>query len=239
VNGSSPPRILLIEDEPKTARAVINGLKAEGFAAVWAETGEDGFFFFSSEHFDAVVLDWMLPGRSGLEVLKTVRAKGAKTPVLLLTARDALEDRVDGLDSGADDYLVKPFALAELAARLRALLRRTTPESSIAEKPTHWQIADLEVDLAVHRVTRAGRVIDLTPREFDLLIQLLRGAGRIVSRETLAREVWQEVRRATPLDNVIDVHIARLRRKIDDGFASRLIHTVRGVGFVLREESDT
>jgi two-component system copper resistance phosphate regulon response regulator CusR len=239
VNASSRARVLLIEDEPKTARAVISGLKAEGFAAAWAETGEDGFFLFSSEHFDAVVLDWMLPGRSGLEVLKTVRAKGGKTPVLLLTARDALEDRVSGLDSGADDYLVKPFALAELAARLRALLRRTTPDSSIEEKPTRWQIADLEIDLTVHRVTRAGRVIDLTPREFDLLIQLLRGAGRIVSRETLAREVWQEVRRATPLDNVIDVHIARLRRKIDDGFASRLIHTVRGVGFVLREESDT
>jgi DNA-binding response OmpR family regulator len=228
---------LLIEDEAKTAHAVSNGLKAEGFAPAWAATGEDGFFLLSNEHFDAVVLDWMLPGRSGLEILKAVRAKDSKTPVLLLTARDALEYRVAGLDCGADDYLVKPFALAELAARLRALLRRATSDSSI--EATHWQIADLEVDLTVRRVSRAGRVIDLTPREFDLLVQLLREAGRIVSRETLAREVWQEVRRATPLDNVIDVHIARLRRKIDDGFSSRLIHTVRGVGFVLREESDT
>ena len=126
--------------------------------------------------------------------------------------------------------------MAELAARLRALLRRATADSFVEEKPTHWHVADLDVDLAARRVTRAGRALDLTPREFDLLLQLLRNAERIVSRETLAREVWQEIRRATPLDNVIDVHIARLRRKIDDGFACRLIHTVRGVGFVLREE---
>jgi len=126
-----------------------------------------------------------------------------------------------------------------LAARLRALLRRATADSSGEEKPTHWHIADLDVDVTVRRVTRAGRVIDLTPREYELLILLLRNAGRIVSRETLAREVWQEIRRATPLDNVIDVHIARLRRKIDEGFACRLIHAVRGVGFVLREEPDT
>jgi two-component system, OmpR family, copper resistance phosphate regulon response regulator CusR len=239
VNATGRARVLLIEDEAKTARAVLSGLKAEGFAPAWAETGEDGFFLLSSQHFDVVVLDWMLPGRSGLEVLKTVRAKDSKTPVLLLTARDALEDRITGLDSGADDYLVKPFALAELAARLRALLRRATTDPSDEEKPTHWHLADLDIDFTVRRVTRTGRVIDLTPREFDLLIQLIRNAGQIVSRETLAREIWQEVRRATPLDNVIDVHIARLRRKIDDGFPCRLIHTVRGVGFVLREESDT
>jgi len=239
VNASRSAKILLIEDEAKTARAVLNGLKAEGFVPAWAETGEDGFFLLNSEHFDVVVLDWMLPGRSGLEVLKTVRAKDSKTPVLLLTARDALEDRVAGLDSGADDYLVKPFALAELAARLRALLRRATADTSAEEKPAHWHLADLDIDLTVRRVTRAGIVIDLTPREYELLIQLFRNAGRIVSRETLAREVWQETRRATPLDNVIDVHIARLRRKMDEGFASRLIHTVRGVGFVLREEPGT
>jgi len=239
VNATGRARVLLIEDEAKTARAVLSGLKAEGFAPAWAETGEDGFFLLSSQHFDVVVLDWMLPGRSGLEVLKTVRAKDSKTPVLLLTARDALEDRVTGLYSGADDYLVKPFALAELAARLRALLRRATTDPSDEEKPTHWHLVDLDIDFTVRRVTRTGRVIDLTPREFDLLIQLIRNAGQIVSRETLAREIWQEVRRATPLDNVIDVHIARLRRKIDDGFPCRLIHTVRGVGFVLREESDT
>ena len=236
MNASNRARILLIEDEGKTARAVLSGLKAEGFVPVWAETAEDGFFLLSSQHFDAVVLDWMLPSRSGLEVLKAVRAKDSKTLVLLLTARDALEDRIAGLDSGADDYLVKPFALAELAARLRALLRRAGADSSVEEKAAHWHIADLDVDSTVRRVTRAGKAIDLTPREFDLLIQLLRSGRQIVSRETLAREVWHEIRRATPLDNVIDVHIARLRRKIDDGFACRLIHTVRGVGFVLREE---
>jgi two-component system, OmpR family, copper resistance phosphate regulon response regulator CusR len=239
VNAPRPARILLIEDEVKTSRAILTGLKAEGFDPAWAGTGEDGFFLLSSEPYDAVVLDWMLPGRSGLEILRAVRAKDSKTPVLLLTARDALEDRVEGLDSGADDYLVKPFALAELAARLRALLRRATVDSSAEESPTRWHVADLEVELTARRAVRAGRVIDLTPREFDLLVQLLWAAGKIVSRETLAREVWHEIRRATPLDNVIDVHMARLRRKIDDGFASRLIHTVRGVGFVLREESNT
>jgi DNA-binding response OmpR family regulator len=238
MNGPGRPKILLIEDETKTARAIISGLKTEGFVVSLASTGEDGFFQLNSESFDVIVLDWMLPGRSGLEVLKTLRARGSKTPVLLLTARDALEDRVTGLDGGADDYLVKPFALAELAARLRALLRRTTVDPTKEERQTRWRVADLEVDLPLRRVTRAERLVDLTPREFDLLIQLLANTGRIVSRETLAREVWQEVRRATPLDNVIDVHVAHLRRKIDDGFASRLIHTVRGVGFVLREECD-
>ena len=178
VNATGRARVLLIEDEAKAARAVLSALKAEGFAPAWAETGEDGFFLLSSQHFDVVVLDWMLPGRSGLEVLKTVRAKDSKTPVLLLTARDALEDRVTGLDSGADDYLVKPFALAELAARLRALLRRATADSSAEEKLTLWHVADLEIDLTLRRATRAGRVIDLTPREFDLLIQLLGNSGR-------------------------------------------------------------
>ena len=147
VNATGRARVLLIEDEAKTARVVSNALKVEGFAPAWADTGEDGFFLLSSQHFDVVVLDWMLPGRSGLEVLKTVRAKDSKTPVLLLTARDALEDRVTGLDSGADDYLVKPFALAELAARLRALLRRATADSSAEEKLTHWHVAEIDLTL--------------------------------------------------------------------------------------------
>lgn len=236
MNGSGGVRILLVEDEEKTAHAIVSDLESEGITASWAQTGEEGFFLLNSERFDAVVLDWMLPGRSGLEVLKTLRARGSKTPVLLLTARDALEDRVAGLDGGADDYLVKPFAIAELAARLRALLRRTTADSSTGEKADRWRVSDLEVDVTLRRVIRAGRSIDLTRREFDLLIQLLVNAGRIVSRQTLAREVWQEVRRITPLDNAIDVHVAHLRRKIDDDFRCRLIHTVRGVGFVLQEE---
>jgi DNA-binding response OmpR family regulator len=234
--GPSRPKILVIEDETKTARAIVNGLKTEGFLLSSAPTGEDGFFQLNDEPFDALILDWMLPGRSGLEVLKTLRARGCKTPILLLTARDALDDRVTGLDCGADDYLVKPFAIAELAARLRALLRRTTGDSATEERQSRWRVADLEVDLTVRRVTRAGRVVDLTLREFDLLVQLLVNSGRIVTRETLAREVWQEVRRVTPLDNVIDVHMVHLRRKIDEGFSCRLIHTVRGLGFVLQEE---
>jgi two-component system, OmpR family, copper resistance phosphate regulon response regulator CusR len=237
VSASSGARILLIEDEAKTARATLNGLKAEGFIPFLASTGEEGFFLANSYPFDAIVLDWMLPGRSGLEVLKTLRARGFKKPVLLLTARDALKDRVAGLDGGADDYLIKPFALTELGARLRALLRRTTADSRAEERQTYWRVADLEVDLTLRRVIRAGRSIELTLRELDLLIYLVANAGLIVSRETLAREVWQEVRRVTPLNNVIDVHIAHLRRKIDDDFPCRLIHTVRGVGFVLREEN--
>jgi DNA-binding response OmpR family regulator len=237
IMGPSRPKILVIEDEPKTAQAIVNGLKTEGFFLSLAPTGEDGFFQLNDQPFDALVLDWMLPGRSGLEVLKTLRAKGWKTPVMLLTARDALEDRVTGLDGGADDYLVKPFALAELAARLRALLRRTTTETTVEERSTYWRVADLEVDLTIRRVTRGENVIELTLREFDLLVQLIANHGRIVTRETLAREVWHEARRATPLDNVIDVHMVHLRRKIDDGFSSRLIHTVRGIGFVLQEEA--
>jgi DNA-binding response OmpR family regulator len=236
MNGPSRPRVLVIEDETKTARAILNGLKTEGFFLSLAATGEDGFFQLNDQPFDALILDWMLPGRSGLEVLKTLRAKGCKTPILLLTARDALQDRVTGLDGGADDYLVKPFAIAELAARLRALLRRATAGSRAEQRPTYWRVADLEVDLTLRRVTRGERLVDLTLREFDLLVQLLANSGRIVTRETLAREVWHEVRRVTPLDNVIDVHMAHLRRKIDDGFSKRLIHTVRGIGFVLQEE---
>jgi DNA-binding response OmpR family regulator len=236
MNGPSRPRILVIEDETKTARAIVNGLQTEGFFLAWAPTGEDGFFQLNDEPFDALILDWMLPGRSGLEVLKTLRARGCKTPILLLTARDALEDRVTGLDCGADDYLVKPFAIAELAARLRALLRRSAAGSVAEDRQTRWRVADLEVDLTIRRVTRSDRLIDLTLREFDLLVMLLTNSGRIVTRETLAREVWREVRRVTPLDNVIDVHMVHLRRKIDDGFSCRLIHTVRGIGFVLQEE---
>jgi two-component system copper resistance phosphate regulon response regulator CusR len=225
-------KILLIEDDAKTARAVCACLESEGYATAWSPTGEDGFYRLNAEAFDAVLLDWMLPGRDGPEILQTLRARGTRTPVLLLTARDALEDRVLGLDSGADDYLVKPFAFPELLARVRALLRRT---GEIAEQPPRRALADLTLDLDTRRVRRCGREIDLTAREFDLLAYLLSHRGTIVTREMLAREVWRELQRSTPLNNVIDVHIARLRRKIDEGAAVRLIHTVRGTGFVLRE----
>ncbi|HTF66171.1 MAG TPA: response regulator transcription factor [Edaphobacter sp.] len=164
-------------------------------------------------------------------MLQTLRKQGSKTPVLLLTAKDAIEDRVLGLDAGADDYLVKPFAFAELSARLRALLRRNKPEAAAGV----LTIAGLEIDPIRRTVNREGRRIDLTAREFELLEYLARNHERVVSREMLARDVWKENGRATPLDNVIDVHVARLRRKMDDPFEANLLHTVRGVGFTLSE----
>ena len=225
-------KILIIEDDPKTANAIRSGLRGEGYDAAVARTGEDGFFQLSAQSFDLVVLDWMLPGREGIEILKTLRARGTKTPVLLLTARDTVEDRVIGLDSGADDYLVKPFAFAELVARVRALLRRTSDTETLRK-----QIGDLVLDVENRRVTRGSQEIAVTPREFELLAYLLRYHGQIVTRQMLAKDVWREPHRATPLDNVIDVHVAHLRRKIDEGHRVKLIQTVRGVGFVLREDS--
>ena len=171
-----------------------------------------------------------MPGRDGIEILAALRQRGLKTPVLVLTARDSLTDRVQGLDAGADDYLVKPFAFAELLARLRALVRR----GRASESP-RLQLGDLHVDLITRKVTRAGTPVELTVREFELLEFLMRHPAQVVSRETLARDVWQETARTTPLDNVIDVHIARLRRKVDFEHQVKLIHTVRGVGFMLRE----
>ena len=223
-------RVLVVEDERKLAQVLSSALRAEHYDVVIAATGEDGFYRANAEQFDLVVLDLMLPGRSGLEILQTLRQRRVETPVLILTARDGVEDRVLGLDLGADDYLVKPFALPELLARIRALLRRGRPSEVFRLKA-----ADLEVDLVARRVFRGDRAIELTGREFDLLEYLLRHQGHLVSREMLARDVWKEPRRATPLDNVIDVQMTRLRRKVDLENAPRLIHTVRGVGFVLRE----
>jgi len=222
--------ILIVEDETKVAQALREGLEREGYAVTVARTGEEGYYLLDARSFDLVVLDLMLPGRSGLEILGTLRARDRGIPVLILTARDTVRDRVVGLDTGADDYLVKPFAFPELAARIRALLRRGR-----AEPVSGLRVSDLELDVAARRVTRGGRGLELTAREFELLEYLLRNRGRVVSREMLAREVWKETDRATPLDNVIDVHIARLRRKIDDGFESKLIHTVRGVGYIVKD----
>jgi DNA-binding response OmpR family regulator len=224
-------RILVIEDEPKVGKALHEGLQAEDYDVTLAPTGEDGFFLASSQPFDLIVLDILLPGRDGIEILNALRTRGMRIPVLVLTAKDAIEDRVAGLDAGADDYLVKPFAFAELSARIRALLRRGNPEA-----PAPLRIDTLEMDLVARTVSRAGQRIDLTGREFDLLESLVRNKGRVVSREMLAREVWKETSRATPIDNVIDVHVARLRRKVDDPFSRKLVHTVRGVGFTVREE---
>jgi two-component system, OmpR family, copper resistance phosphate regulon response regulator CusR len=223
--------ILVVEDEPKLAAALLEGLRAERYDVSHAPSGEEGFFLLYSRPFDLVLLDVMLPGRSGYEVLAQIRRNGVHVPVLLLTARDSVDDRVHGLDAGADDYLVKPFAFPELLARCRALLRR-----GAAERPPALKVCDLILDSAARTVGRSGIPIDLTAREYELLEYLVRNQGAVVSREMLARNVWKETGRATPIDNVIDVHIARLRRKIDDPFERKLLHTVRGVGFILREE---
>ena len=226
----SPLRALVVEDEQKVANALREGLEGETYTVVVERTGEGAFFRINTETFDVILLDLGLPGRDGLEILSALRKRGLKTPVLVLTARDSLQDRVQGLDSGADDYLVKPFAFAELIARLRALVRR----GRVSEAP-RLTVGDLDIDLIKRRVTRSGKSVELTVREFELLEYLTRHHGQVVSRETLARDVWKETARTTPLDNVIDVHIARLRRKIDLDQAVKLIHTGRGVGFMLRE----
>ena len=222
-------RLLVVEDEEKVARALREGLEGEGYVVVVETTGEGAFFRLARDRFEVVLLDLMLPGRDGLEILSALRKQGLDTPVVVLTARDTLEDRVVGLDAGADDYLVKPFAFAELLARLRAVGRRG--RASDADRLT---VDTLDVDRATRRVTRGGQAVELTAKEFDLLHYLARNARQVVSRDTLAREVWRETARSTTLDNVIDVHISRLRRKIDLDHPVKLIHTVRGVGFMLR-----
>src|SRR6185436_10805521 len=197
---SEPMRVLVVEDEQKVANALREGLEGEKYDVVVERTGEGAFFRVTTETFDVILLDLGLPGRSGLEILTALRERG-------LTTRDSVQDRVLGLDGGADDYLVKPFAFAELVARIRALVRRGRATDS-----PRLAMSDLDMDLVTRKVTRAGRPIDLTVREFELLEYLLRYNSQVVSREALARDVWRETARTTPLDNVIDVHIARLRR---------------------------
>jgi DNA-binding response OmpR family regulator len=222
------PRVLVVEDERKVLRGLEQGLKAEGYDVATATTGEAGLELATSQAFDCVVLDLLLPGRDGLQVLADLRRAGKTLPVLILTARDAVEDRVTGLDAGADDYLVKPFAFAELLARLRVLLRRGRGEGA-----TVFQAGDLELDLLRRRVVRAGAEIPLTPREFELLEYLLRYKNTTVTRAMLGREVWKEPGFA--LTNVIDVFINALRRKLEKGGQRPLIHTIRGVGYTLRD----
>jgi DNA-binding response OmpR family regulator len=220
---------LIVEDEPKLAAAVKQGLEGEQHSVTVAPTGEDGFFLAQTQPFDVLIFDIMLPGRDGLEIIGSLRKLGHRTPILLLTSKDAIEERVQGLDAGADDYLGKPFAFSELQARVRALGRRNSPETSSLLK-----VEDLELDSVRHVASRDGKHLELTAREFELLEYLMQHVGQVVSREMLARDVWREITRHTPIDNLIDVHIARLRRKVDDPWPQKLLQTVRGVGFVLR-----
>ncbi len=220
-------RILVVEDEKKVAKAVREGLEAERYDVHVASTGEEGFFLVNHEAFDLVVLDLMLPRRDGLEVLTTLRKRGLQTPVLILTARDTVDDRVHGLDSGADDYLVKPFAYQELLARVRALSRRQAP--AVRDR---LRFAGLTMEPGSHQVWRDGRPVELTPTEFELLRHFLRHPRLVLTRDQLLDAVWNG---EPDSDNVVAVYVGYLRQKLEAGDRPRLIHTVRGVGYSLRE----
>lgn len=230
--NSAAPRILVVEDEGKTRESLAEGLRLESWHVETAASAASAVSSLSDHPFDLIVLDWMLPDRDGIDVLRTVRQRGVHTPVLMLTARNSLNDRVIGLDSGADDYLPKPFAFAELLARCRALLRRPnwTNERLL-------DCGDLQLDTRARVAVRTGQEINLTPREVDVLEYLMRNQGQTVTREMLEREVWKQSQRMTSLDNVIDVQIMRLRRKVDREGDERLIHTVRGIGYQLGRTS--
>ena len=219
-------RLLLIEDDRKAARLLTKGLQEEGFVVDVAPTGEDGEEKAAVNEYDLIVLDWVLPGKDGLAVCRALRAGATSTPILMLTARDSVADRVSGLSTGADDYLTKPFAFAELLARIRALLRR----SRVAQ-PAVLRVADLTLDPATRRVTRGDGPVMLTPREYAILEALMRNAGEVVSRTRLTERVWDDA--SEVLDNLLDVHVSHLRNKIDHGASVPLIHTIRGVGYRL------
>lgn len=223
-------RVLVIEDEQKMAELIKLGLEEEGMEVETAYEGETGLELGRANHHDLIILDLGLPGRDGLEIARALRNSGVKTPILILTAQDSTEMKVRGLDSGADDYLTKPFAFAEMLARLRALLRRTHSEDS-----TVLQIGDLTLNLISRKVSRAGSEVQLTNKEFALLEYFMRHADQIISRETLSEKVWEET--FDTLTNVIDVYINYLRNKIDRNYEPKMIHTVRGVGYMLRTPS--
>ena len=221
-------RCLLIEDDPQLRAYIAKGLREAGHAVDEADNGRDGLFLATTEPYDALVVDWMLPGADGIAILHALRASDNEVPVLMLSARSEVDDRVRGLRSGADDYLVKPFAFEELLARLEVL---TSRRGAAANEPTRLQCADLAMDLLARQVTRDGEPIDLNPREFALLEYLLRHKDQVVTRTMLLEKVWDY--HFDPQTNVIDVHISRLRQKIDRGRARTLIHTVRGAGYRL------
>ena len=223
-------KLLIVEDELKTATYLRKGLTEQGFVVDVSEQGEEGLFTASTTGFDLIILDVMLPERDGWSVLTELRRTGNKTPVLFLTARDSVQDRVKGLELGADDYLIKPFAFSELLARIRNILRR-----SPSRHPDVVQVADLEIDSIRHKASRAGQRLDLTPKEFALLSLLARRQGEVLTRTLIAEQVWDM--NFDSDTNVVDVHVRRLRSKADDPFAKKLIHTVRGVGYVLEERT--
>ena len=225
------PRLLVVEDEPKVASALRDGLEEEGYEVVTEGTGEDAFFRCNTEVYHLIVLDLGLPGRDGLEIVSALRQRGIDTPILILTARDGVSNRVRGLSAGADDYLTKPFAFSELVARLGAILRRGR---GLGTGP--FSVGALRLDPTTRQARFNGNEIMLTAKEFELLEYLARAEGRVVSRDALARDVWRESTRSTTLDNVIDVHISRVRRKLGTGRDPQLLHTVRGVGFSLRQD---
>jgi two-component system copper resistance phosphate regulon response regulator CusR len=226
-------RLLVVEDEPKLAQYLHKGLSENGHVVDVARDGIEGRRLAVGGEYDLVLLDLMLPGIDGFGVLAALRAEGRRTPVLMLTARDKVEDRVRGLEQGADDYLVKPFAFSELLARVGALLRRGALAG--AQPATTLTLAELEVDLLARRVHRAGQRLDLTAKEFSLLVLLLRRRGQILSRTTLAEQVWDM--HFDSDTNVVEVAVRRLRAKLDDPFPAKLLHTVRGMGYVLEERS--
>ncbi len=223
-------RVLVIEDDQEIADYILKGLRQDGFTVEHVADGRDGLFLGSSSDFDAVVLDRLLPGMDGLSVVKALRAAGIETPILILSALSHLDERVNGLRAGADDYLTKPFGYSELLARLHNLLRRRPGK----EIETALRCGDLTVDLLTRRVVRGGQQIDLLPREFKLLEYLLRHKDRVVTRTMLLEQVWDY--RFDPHTSVVDTHVSRLRKKIDEGFPAPLLHTLRGTGYRLSEQ---
>ncbi len=223
-------RVLVIEDDPDVGAYLVKALREVGAVVDHAPNGKEGLFLAAGEPYDVLVVDRMLPGLDGLSILRTLRASGNAVPALILSALGDVDDRVAGLRAGGDDYLVKPFAFAELHARIEALLRRGRPEAAA----TTLRVGDLEMDLLSREVTRAGRRIDLQPREFRLLECLMRNAGQVVSRTMLLENVWDY--HFDPQTNVVDVHVSRLRRKIETAGEAPLLHTVRGAGYMLRAD---
>jgi heavy metal response regulator len=221
-------KILLVEDEKKVASFIKRGLEEEHFTVDVAYDGESGEFMALTSEYDLIILDILLPKKNGFEVLKSLRANGIQTPILILTAKGSIDYKVEGLNSGADDYLTKPFAFAELIARIRSLLRRTSSEKSNIIK-----VADLELDIVKHIAKRGEKIIELTAREYSLLEYFMRNKGRVLMRTMIAEHIWDY--HFDNVSNIIDVYVRRLRKKIDEGFPKKLIHTIRGVGYIIKE----